>query len=180
MNFTDQKAIRQEIKSLSEEGKSKNEIFNMLKEKVASKEAAWLALEVMSVLPEEVKLKYKYYNIVMSVLLTISFLFWLYYPDVDTTPVRYFHYIVTIFLVIVIVSNINRFNFTGTIFLGILICIFLVIKAVQLNDLVFGICLILPASATYMAYRLKKIIYPGIDKLGRVRKDINGNYIFNN
>lgn len=182
MNFTDQKAIRQEIKSLSEEGKSKSEIFNMLKEKVAAKETAWLAGQVASILPEETKLKYKSYNVVLSMLYTLSFLAWIYYPYKDYGSLKYFNYIITIVFVLSIVNSLYKYditNLTGIIYVGIFMFLVVGVKAIGLMDPVYKWCVLLPAAAMFLSYKLRKILFPEADMFGRVKKDINGNYIFN-
>jgi hypothetical protein len=178
MNFNDQKKLRLEIQTLHGEGKGKSEIFNLLKEKVMPNETAWLSVEVASVLPDEIKVKYKLYNSVMSVLLTVSFLIWFYFPYKDYGPFKYVNYIFTIFYVLAIVSNVNKFNLTGVIFLGVITTVFITMKAVQLTDLSYEAWIILPAAAIYMAYNLRKKLFPEIDTLGRVKKNGNGDYIF--
>jgi hypothetical protein len=182
MNFTDQKAIRTEIKSLSEEGKSKSEIFDLLKEKAAPKEAAWLAGQVASILPEEVKLKYKSYNVILSILYTLSFLVWIYYPYKDYGSVKYINYIITIVFVLSIVNSLYKYdiaNLTGIIYVGIFMFLVVGIKAIGLMDPVYKWCVLLPAAAMFLSYKLRKILFPQADMFGRVKKDTNGNYIFN-
>lgn len=183
MNFTDQKAIRQEIKSLSEEGKSKSEIFDLLKEKVTVKDTKWLAGVVASTLPEEVKIRYKTYNVVLSILFTVSFLAWIYYPYKDYGPAKYLNYIITLIFVLSIVNSLYKFdipNLTGIIFVGIFMSLVIGIKAIGLMDPVYKWCVLLPAAAMFLSYRLRKILFPEVDFFGRVKKDLNGNYIFNN
>jgi hypothetical protein len=183
MNYTNQKKIRQEVKVFSEEGKSKTEIFNLLKEKVTAKETAWLAGVVASVLPEEVKVKYKTYNVVLSILFTLSFLVWIYYPYKDYGPVKYFNYIITLVFVLSVVNSLYKYdvpNLTGIIYVGIFMFLVIGLKAIGLMDPAYKWCVLLPAAAMFLAHKLRKILFPEVNIFGRVKKDANGNYIFNN
>lgn len=184
MTFKEQRMIKKEAKALFTAGKNRGEIYDLLKEKAASSfEQDWLASHIGGLVKKEEVLKYKFHIAAICILFITSIIVWLYYPYDTPEPFKYLLHLVTLFWIWLIITAIRNYN-AGYLYsvmtIGVLIVIILLIRGFFQNNIFLILFALIPASVSFSArYTLKKLA-PGFMLSGKIKKDDNGNYLFNN
>jgi hypothetical protein len=181
MTFAEIRAMRKEIAGLYEAGTGKNEIFDMMKERVAPNEVKWLSRLVGGLVKISVGDKYRLKIIGMLAILGLIFALWLTYPYPAPSIVRYPLYL---FIVFVIYRNIYSYrNFAllqlnGLIIIGAMWTGLAFIRGVLLFNIPFVLFSVVSAGVTFYAFYLRKDFAQLHRRVVDIKKDSEGNYIF--
>lgn len=181
MIFGKRIVLRREIRDLYKAGTPKKEIFEKVKAEYEELGEEYIAGLVAAAVPEELFAKYGRELFAAKALLLGSILLFIYFPAPAPGLIRYFMLaatIVAVFLWSVEFKNFNAYHLVGLNIIALFFLAILIVRGIFLaNPLVIAGALV-PTAAVYFIRLLRKKLIPHIPFRGKIRKDSDGEYIF--
>lgn len=177
------KEIKAQAAELSAQGKSKQEVYSGLKDKIDNRDSSYLSYMVLAFSGEKTRQKYRPHAFLLMALFSIGMIIW-FFSAPSNNPEGRNYLSLAVGVIVIGLFNISLYKLehpalTVLFLIGTMSFLVLLGYAVMSKNFNNYYMFFLPAAMGGYSFWLRKKIYPEIGLTGSVKKDSNGKYVFN-